>query len=217
VEYIQEEIATMSFAGKSPKQITAMQKDAQARLRKAQANAGKYKNKDDVALYDELRPSASQQMAEVRARQGGYIDMLDVLRIEADMAKVKKRGNCDENSALTFMYLYEMGVRPIERFLCDADHNFVVIGRNDVDPNDYANWGNTCVVADPWAQGLNRGNNDMGTYGGSGKIIQDELIALFMTSKFKLMVDIRVDVTPPGVSEPQQRRRKWLKRWRKKG
>jgi hypothetical protein len=213
---IEQEIKNMNFAGKSPKQITAMQRDAQMRLAQAQMKAGKFKNKDDEALYFDLRPSANQQMAELRARQGGYLATLDILRIEADMAKVKKRGNCDENSALTFMYLYEMGVRPIERFLADADHDFVIIGRNDVDTNDYANWGNTCVVADPWAQGLGRGDNDWGTYGGSGKVIQDKLISLFGTSQFSLRKDIRVDVDPPAASDPEQRR-KWLKRWRKKG
>jgi hypothetical protein len=216
---IRKELREMSDIGKTAKQIKAQQKlkkDLEARLRKLEAKAGKYKNQDDVALYDELRPTASQKMAEVRARQGGYLAQLDLLRIESDMAKIKKRGNCDENSAIAFMFLYDMGVRPIERFLADADHDFVVIGRNDVDPNDYAQWGNTCVVADPWAQGLARGNNDWGTYGGSGKIIQDKLIALFGTSQFSLMADIRMDVDPPAASDPEQRRRKWLKRWRKK-
>lgn len=196
-----------NFRGKSPKQIKAI-------LKQAEANSEKYKNTADRILYDQTRPKAKQQVAESAARQGGQFNWLSQLRIEAATAKAARYGNCGENSALAFLLLYDMGVRPIEQFYASADHNFVVIGRNDVDPNDYDRWGEHAVVADPWAQGFWKGDTSIGTYGGKGSLIKANLRRL-LQSEFTLEVNIREEAGPKV--EPQERRKRWWQRRHKWG
>jgi hypothetical protein len=62
-------------------------------------------------------------------------------------------GNCGEQAALAFMYLYEqLHSRPLD-FMArtNRDHAFVVIGRtNKSKDDDYTTWGNEAVVCDPW-------------------------------------------------------------------
>jgi hypothetical protein len=203
-------LRNLDFTGKSPKQVDKMLRDAEARLANAEKKAGKYKNKDDQLLYDETRERIKQALAEASARQGGGdIPRLEELRIQATEAKRTRRGNCGENAALTFMFLYEMGVRPIEKVNSSEDHGFVVIGRRNADINDFETWGPDAVVADPWAQGLASGNISRGTYGGGGKNIKDILEKLLGPSV--LEVYLREDLTVQQKKAPP----KWWQ-WRKK-
>lgn len=205
-----EALRKLDFTGKSPKQVKMMLKQAQAGLRNAEAKAGKYKNADDQLLYDETRARIDQALQEASARQGGGdIPKLDELRIKASEAKRTRRGNCGENAALTFMFLYDMGVRPIERVHSSADHAFVVIGRRNADINDFETWGPDAVVSDSWAQGLNSGNIKYGTYGGA-KDIKNKLETLLGPSV--LEVYLREDLTVQQKKDPPP---KWWQ-WRKK-
>lgn len=202
-------LRNLDFKGKSPKQVKMMLKQAEARLRNAEAKVGKYKNADDQMLYDETRERIKQALAEASARQGGGdIPKLDELRIQATEAKRTRRGNCGENAALAFMFLYDMGVRPIEKVDSSADHGFVVIGRRRADINEFETWGPDAVVVDSWAQGLNSGDIRYGTYGGA-KTIKERLETLLGPSV--LDVFHREDLTVQQKKNPP----KWWQ-WRKK-
>jgi len=205
-----EALRKLDFTGKSPKQVKTMLREAEARLKRAEAKAGKYKNADDQLLYDETRKRIDQALEEASARQGGgKIPKLDELRIQANEAKRTRRGNCGENAALTFLFLYDMGVRPIEKVNSSEDHGFVVIGRRNADINDFETWGPDAVVADSWAQGLASGNISRGTYSGS-KNIKDVLEYLLGPSV--LEVFHREDLTVQQKKDPPP---KWWQ-WRKK-
>jgi hypothetical protein len=200
----------LDFTGKSPKQVNMMLKQAQARLKYAEAKAGKYKNADDQLLYDETRARIDQALQEASARQGGgNIPKLGELRIQANEAKRTRRGNCGENAALAFIFLYDMGVRPIEKVDSSADHGFVVIGRRNADINDFETWGPDAVVVDSWAQGLNSGNIQYGTYGGA-RSIKNRLETLLGQSVLELFH--REDLTVQQKKNPPP---KWWQ-WRKK-
>jgi peptidoglycan hydrolase-like protein with peptidoglycan-binding domain len=116
----------------------------------------------DICLYDKDRPTADDQFCKLK---GGTT--LDYYRIKANLAKKDGCGNCGENSILAFMFLYDMGVRPIDRMSIDADHAFVVIGRTNKDDHDWKNWGSAAVVCDPWGQGFRYNDKSIGTYPGS--------------------------------------------------
>jgi hypothetical protein len=79
--------------------------------------------------------------------------MLPYLRLVAAAAENVGCGNCGEQSADAFIYLFDKGVRPLDwAALQDpGDHAFVVIDRdassNETNP---ATWGSTAVVCDPW-------------------------------------------------------------------
>jgi hypothetical protein len=58
---------------------------------------------------------------------------------------------------MTFMYLYNLKIRPLDFMALDnADHAFVVIGRRESDDVESLgrNWDKSAVVCDPWAYGL---------------------------------------------------------------
>ena len=63
-----------------------------------------------------------------------------------------------ELAAITFMYLYNLNIRPLDYMALEgADHAFVVIRRNQSDDvkNVGRNWDKNAVVCDTWAYGLN--------------------------------------------------------------
>lgn len=121
-------------------------------------------NYQDKCLYLKERPLADKLISE---KPGATV--LDTFRIRANLAKKYGCGNCGENSILAFMFLYDMGIRPIDRMSLDeaSDHAFVVIGRQNADPNDWENWGPAAVICDSWAQGFRRGDKSIGTYPGT--------------------------------------------------
>lgn len=63
-------------------------------------------------------------------------------------------GNCGEQAAIAFCYLFDNGFRPIDYMArTNADHAFVVIGRTS-DSNRTTSkihtWNKEAVVCDPW-------------------------------------------------------------------
>lgn len=77
---------------------------------------------------------------------------LSWIRAAAAKAEHVGCGNCGENAALAFVYLYDRGIRPLDLMSDDdPDHAFVVVGRTrESDPGDPASWGSEAVVCDPW-------------------------------------------------------------------
>ena len=79
--------------------------------------------------------------------------MLPYMRVIATAAEGTGCGNCGEQSATAFIYLFDHGIRPLDWMALQdpGDHAFVVIGRiagsNETDPNT---WGASAVVCDPW-------------------------------------------------------------------
>jgi hypothetical protein len=116
----------------------------------------------DICLYDTVRPEADREIV-----ANPSATMLDRYRIIANIARHNACGNCGENSILAFIYLYDVGVRPIDRMSVDKDHAFVVIGRQAGDASDWKTWGDAAVLCDPWAQGLQKGDKKFGTYAGT--------------------------------------------------
>lgn len=70
----------------------------------------------------------------------------------ANITVKSKAGNCNEQSIVAFMDLYDMGIRPLAWVNTDnGRHAFVVIGREPKTGNNPTDWGENCVVCDPWA------------------------------------------------------------------
>ncbi len=68
----------------------------------------------------------------------------------AHYARAAGAGNCGEQSAVAFVFLHFMGIRPIDILSrVYADHQFVVIGRTGLAQNP-ADWGPHAAVCDPW-------------------------------------------------------------------
>ncbi|OTA20341.1 hypothetical protein Xbed_01566 [Xenorhabdus beddingii] len=64
-------------------------------------------------------------------------------------------GNCNEKSLIAFSYLLLRGARPLERFVIInnmgiSDHAFIVIGRNQGEPQQSESWNQEAVICDPW-------------------------------------------------------------------
>lgn len=77
---------------------------------------------------------------------------LERFRQVANITVKTKAGNCNEQSIVAFMDLYDLGIRPLAWVHMDnGTHAFVVIGRNPKSGNNPADWGENCVVCDPWA------------------------------------------------------------------
>ena len=69
-------------------------------------------------------------------------------------ARTRGNGNCMEQSAIAFGYLYQKGVKPVDYMMFEADgwdHGWLVIGRAEgSDPADLGTWGPDAVWCDPW-------------------------------------------------------------------
>ncbi len=128
-----------------------------------QALADSHKNSADVCLYEVVRPESDLAIDAAKASNPATTT-IDLYRIIAAKATKNGCGNCGENSIVTFMFLYDLGVRPIDRMTAHADHEFVVIGRKAGPVNDWKKWGPEAVVCDSWAQGFRDGKNGSGTY-----------------------------------------------------
>jgi len=74
------------------------------------------------------------------------------IEITAYVAGLSKCGNCEEHTAVAFIYLRDHKVRPIDFMLKGAKHAFVVVGRaKGSKAADPTTWGPEAVVCDPWA------------------------------------------------------------------
>lgn len=111
----------------------------------------------DRCVYGNLRQKAAWQ--QINSQNGGVQDVGDI-RTLGGLAGSHGCGNCGEMTALTFMFLYDLGVRPLDFMVLikPADHAFVVVGRDGKPDNNNmgTNWGDAAVVCDPWAHGLMR-------------------------------------------------------------
>ena len=120
----------------------------------------------DKCVYIESRPHAGALISLLEWATD--VTVLQTYRIIANGAKYYGCGNCQEASISAFMYLYDMGVRPIDRFRANPDHDFVVIGRQQHENfADWSSWGDHAVICDPWSQGLQKGRTGAGTYSAS--------------------------------------------------
>lgn len=81
---------------------------------------------------------------------GGTV--LAKLRTVAQRALKAGCGNCGEQAAIAFIWLYDKRIQPLDYMSrTNADHAFVVIGRDAGSSLDKpSGWGNNCVVCDPW-------------------------------------------------------------------
>lgn len=81
----------------------------------------------------------------------GEAGKLSVEKIALD-AERNGCGNCGEQSASAWVFLWKKGVRPLDwMHFTNGDHAFVVVGRaNGSNVNDPSSWGATAVVCDPW-------------------------------------------------------------------
>ncbi|HET6914234.1 MAG TPA: hypothetical protein VFH71_12945 [Rhodanobacteraceae bacterium] len=72
-------------------------------------------------------------------------------RTWAEEAVQGRAGNCDEQSCVALVYLYDNKVRPLDwMHLTNGRHSFVLIGRDATSGLDPATWGEDVVVCDPW-------------------------------------------------------------------
>lgn len=77
---------------------------------------------------------------------------LERFRQIANITVKTKAGNCNEQSIVAFMDLYDLGIRPLAWVHTDnGKHAFVVIGRKPKTSSNPKDWGEDCVVCDPWA------------------------------------------------------------------
>ena len=65
------------------------------------------------------------------SKQAGGVQDLQDIQILSDLADQHGCGNCGELTAISFMYLYNLNIRPLDFMALEntADHAFVVIGR----------------------------------------------------------------------------------------
>ena len=121
----------------------------------AEAHSRAAWNQADKCVYGNLRQNKEWQA--IDAQTGGVQDLQDI-QILSDLAEQHGCGNCGELTAVTFICLYHLSVRPLDYMILKPplDHAFVVIGRNGNKDNDIfgRNWGDDAVVCDPWASGL---------------------------------------------------------------
>lgn len=87
------------------------------------------------------------------ARGKNNITSLEGIRFIARQTERTGCGNCGEQSAIAFMFLYERKVLPLDIMAVKGrDHNYVVIGRafDEGTGMGVAGWGEDAVVCDPW-------------------------------------------------------------------
>ena len=128
--------------------------NSQAEADRVLAKAKAARDKADKCVYDNLRPDPKWE----RIYDARGVRKLQDIQILSDLADQHGCGNCMELTAVTFMYLYNLDIGPLDFMaLVHADHAFVVIGRRESDDVESLgrNWDKSAVVCDPWAYGLN--------------------------------------------------------------
>ena len=128
---------------------------SEADRNRAEASAKAAWNKADQCVYGDLRQNKEWQR--IDAQTGGVENLQDI-QILSDLADQYGCGNCGELTAVTFIYLYNLSIRPLDFMALKppADHAFVVIGRSGSDTDDSFghNWDSNAVICDPWASEL---------------------------------------------------------------
>jgi hypothetical protein len=99
---------------------------------------------------------------EKNQNSGGVRNLQDI-KILSDLVDQHSCGNCGELASRAFMFLFDLGIRPLEYMSlipgsAELDHAFVVIGRQEGpdDDNFGRNWVKGAAICDPWASGLYR-------------------------------------------------------------
>ena len=78
-------------------------------------------------------------------------DPISRFRQIAEITTRTKAGNCTEQSITAFVYLYDLGTRPLAWInMIGRDHAFVLVGMAAMSGDDPAKWGDATVVCDPW-------------------------------------------------------------------
>jgi hypothetical protein len=142
----QEEATSLDDLAWATMEFDAAMARAEAKSKAAWDNA-------DRCVYGGLRQTDDWQYI---AGNGGVHNLRD-MRTIAGLAEGFGCGNCGELSARTFMFLFNLGIRPLDFASLDgADHALVVIGRNGKPDNDPVGrkWGKDAVICDPWAAGV---------------------------------------------------------------
>jgi hypothetical protein len=127
--------------------------NSQAEADRVFAKAKAARNKADKCVYENLRPDSKWE----KIFQGKGVHKLQDIQILSDLVDQHGCGNCMELTAVTFMYLYNLNIGPLDLMALDnADHAFVVIGRRESDDVESLgrNWDKSAVVCAPWAYGL---------------------------------------------------------------
>lgn len=69
----------------------------------------------------------------------------------ARLGRARGCGNCGEQSAIAYMFLWNNGMLPVDWIKVNGvDHNFTLLGCRRGAGSDKTRWGSRCVVVDPW-------------------------------------------------------------------
>jgi hypothetical protein len=69
----------------------------------------------------------------------------------ARLGRIRGCGNCGEQSAIAYMFLWDNSMVPVDWIkVNDVDHNFTLLGCRPGAGSDKSRWGPRCVVVDPW-------------------------------------------------------------------
>ena len=108
-------------------------------------------------LDDVIDSGGLSILGTIAAKIGGYFVnpgkkwSVCEIRTLATYARAAHAGNCGEHAAVAFIYLYDRMIRPIDIMSrVNADHQFVVIGREKGIAHKLSTWGGGAVVCDPW-------------------------------------------------------------------
>ena len=106
--------------------------------------------------WDDVKASGGDSLiCQIGVRAGAYWDRIGntkekAMRLVAERAARAGCGNCAEQSALAFVYLEGIGLKPLEWMAFEnGNHGYVVIDR---EPGKVAvaDWGPDAVISDPW-------------------------------------------------------------------
>ncbi len=92
-------------------------------------------------------------VSRIRKRPYTGSTIISKLRAIASRASNAGCGNCGEQAAIAFIWLLDNNKTLSIDYMSrnNADHAFVVIGRNISSPLDEpSKWGSDCVICDPW-------------------------------------------------------------------
>ena len=106
---------------------------SEADRNRVEASAKAAWNKADQCVYGDLRQN--QEWQRIDAQTGGVQDLQDI-QILSDLADQYGCGNCGELTAITFIYLYNLSIRPLDFMALKppANHAFWSLGAAGATP-----------------------------------------------------------------------------------
>jgi len=137
-------------------------KYARSKMIVGAANKDHAKKQRAIACLSKVRANDQEQSRSSK-------DILEYVGKIAEESSQHGCGNCGEQSALAFWFLYKKGVKPLDWAAVDKqDHAFVILQRHPKSRiEDYKTWGELAVVSDPWGNGAFRARDivSRGVYG----------------------------------------------------